>query len=160
MTTIRRYRPADAGAIARLNDRALAETGTDPDDVPSIDDIEDIEREYLQTGGEFLVAQRDGRIVGMGAFTIEGNEGELFRMRVAPSVQGEGVGTRLLEGLEKAALGQGAERLAAETARRQSNAVSFYPANGYERVEERSFGEYDLITYVKDIASTGPNQRD
>ncbi len=158
MTTIRRYRPADAGAIARLNDRALAETGTDPDDVPGIDDIENVEREYLQDG-EFLVAEQHGRVVGMGGLTVDGDEGELFRMRVDPDRQGEGVGSRLLDALEHAADKRGVNCLYAETARRQSNATRFYPSNGYERVKERTFGEYDLITYAKDLDGTAPSHR-
>lgn len=151
MTTIRRYRPGDAGAVQRLNEQVLAETGTDPADVPNIDDLADIERTYLQTGGEFLVAERAGRLVGMGGLKVDGDEGELFRMRVSSSVQQEGIGSRLLTALEDAARDRGVERLVAETASRQTGAVAFYPSNGYEQVAERTFGEYDLLTYVNEL---------
>lgn len=151
MTTIRRYRPTDAPAVRTLHERVVRAAGTDPGDIPGAADVADIEGAYLETGGEFLVAERDGRLVGMGGLAVDGDEGELFRMRVATDCQREGVGSRLLDALEAAARERGAARLYAETARRQSAALAFYPANGYEQVDARTDGEYDLVTYRKDL---------
>lgn len=43
------------------------------------------------------------------------------------------------------------ERLEAETASRQRATMEFYPDHGYYRVNERSFGEYDIVTFEKQI---------
>lgn len=152
MTSIRRYQPGDADAVRRLNDRVLRAAGTDPADIPHPDDIEDVQGAYLDTGGEFLVADRGGDVVGMGGLRVDGIEGELFRMRVALDCQRVGVGTALLAALEDAARDRGVELLRAQTAKRQSAAVSFYPDNGYERVGTATRGgEYTLVHFQKDL---------
>jgi len=149
VTTVRRYRPADAPAVQSLHERVIRAAGTDPADLPNTDDVTDIKGEYLDAGGEFLVAERDGRVVGMGGLRVDGHEGELHRMRVARDCQRDGVGSALLAALETAARERGVTALYARTARRQAAAVAFYPANGYEPVGTDTHGEYDLVVYRK-----------
>jgi GNAT superfamily N-acetyltransferase len=152
VTTVRRYQPWDADAVRRLNERVLRAAGTDPADIPHPDDIEDVQGAYLDTGGEFLIAEHDGDAVGIGGLRVDGTEGELFRMRVALDCQRQGVGTALLAALEDAARERGVEVLRAKTAQRQSAAVSFYPNNGYERVGTSTRGEeYTLIHFQKEL---------
>jgi ribosomal protein S18 acetylase RimI-like enzyme len=151
VTTVRRYRPDDADAVRRLHERVLREAGTDPADVPDADDVENVQRAYLDSGGEFLVADDDSRVVGMGWLQVEDGEGELFRTRVAVDRQGEGIGTRLLHALEDAARERGVETLRATTASRQAQAVAFYPANGYERVGDSTYGDYTLVHFEKQL---------
>jgi len=169
---LRRYQPRDSEAVRRLNEEVIRAAGTDPEDIPHADDVEDVEGAYIETGGEFLVVERedagseatesseeasgetassDGEVVGMGGLRVDGDEGELFRMRVALDRQREGIGSRLLDALEDAARERGVERLRAETAKRQSAAVSFYPRNGYERVDADRRGEYTVIGYEKQL---------
>lgn len=147
--TIRRYEPADAEAVPALDERAMAAEGTDPADIPDIDDLHRIESAYLDSGGEFLVAEIDGEVVAMGGLTVEDETGELMRMRVDPDHQREGLGSKILDGLEAVARERGATRLRAETARRQTGATEFYPAHGFEERSRRSFGEYELIAFEK-----------
>lgn len=153
---IRRYEPRDSAAVRRLNEEVLRDAGTDPADIPHPDDIEDVESTYLETGGEFLVAERpddgdgDTEVVGMGGLRVDGDEGELFRMRVAIDHQREGIGAQLLAALEDAARERGVDVLHAQTARRQENAVHFYPDHGYERAGTSKRGEtYTLVHFEK-----------
>jgi GNAT superfamily N-acetyltransferase len=154
VTPVRRYRPEDAPAVRRLHERVIREAGTDPADLPNGDDVADIEGEYLDAGGEFLVAERENRVVGMGGLRVDGDEGELHRMRVALDCQRRGVGSRLLAALERAARDRGVARLWARTARRQEAAVEFYPANGYDRVGSETYGDYDLLVYRKSLVES------
>jgi GNAT superfamily N-acetyltransferase len=147
--TIRQYRPGDHDAVLSLHERALAETGTDPDDVPGTADLDAIPETYLAAGGEFLVAEREGAIVGMGGLKVDGDSGELFRMRVDPAIQRSAIGSRLLAALEAAARERGVKRLRAETARRQTAATQFYPANGYRERGRSTYGDYELIRFEK-----------
>ncbi|MEF8882795.1 MAG: GNAT family N-acetyltransferase [Halapricum sp.] len=149
--TIRRFRPGDTEAILALNERTLAAEATDPEDVPGIADLNRIEAEYIDPGGEFLIAEIDGEIVAMGGLTVDGETAELFRMRVDPDYQRRGLASRLLDRLEAAARDRGARLLVAETARRQRSATQFYPANGFEERSRRSFGEYELIAFEKSL---------
>ena len=149
---VRRYRPRDADAVRRLNDEVLRAAGTDPEDIPHPEDIEDVESAYLDTGGEFLVAESEGSVIGMGGLRVDGTEGELFRMRVALDCQREGVGTAILEALEDAARERGVELLRAQTAQRQSAAVSFYPKHGYEQVDtDMRDPDYTLLHFRKEL---------
>jgi ribosomal protein S18 acetylase RimI-like enzyme len=147
--TIRRYEAGDAEAVQALAERAMIGEGTDSEDIPGIDDLTRIEAAYLDSGGEFLVAEVDGSIAGMGGLLVEGETGELMRMRVDPIAQREGLGSQLLDRLEAAARERGLDRLVAETAVRQAAATEFYPAHGFTEQSRRSFESYELITFEK-----------
>lgn len=153
MVSIRRYRTTDAEAVKHLHRVALRDVGTDPADVPGTEDLDDIETAYLDSGGEFLVAEIEGELVGMGGLKVDGTEAELFRMRVHPDHQRDGIGSALLDRLEAAARERGVETLSAETARRQAAATRFYPDHGYSETGQRTVGEYELLDYEKQLQS-------
>lgn len=146
---IRRFEPSDTDAVLALDERAMQEEGTDPEDIPNIDDLYRIEEAYLDSGGEFLVAEAAGRVVAMGGLAVEDNRAELLRMRVDPDYQREGLGSRLLDRLETTARERGVAWLVAETARRQGAATEFYPTHGFEEQSRRSFEDYELIEFEK-----------
>jgi ribosomal protein S18 acetylase RimI-like enzyme len=147
--TIRRVEPSDIGAVLALNERAMKQEGTDPEDIPGIEDLQRVEERYLDSKGEFLVAEADDEIVAMGGLVVEDERGELLRMRVDPEHQREGLGSRLLARLEATAREAGLALLVAETARRQAAATEFYPAHGFEEQSRRSFEDYELIEFEK-----------
>jgi ribosomal protein S18 acetylase RimI-like enzyme len=136
MVTVRRYREGDGPAVRALHERALAATGTDPADVPDIDDLEDVRGAYLDAGGEFLVGEYAGELVAMGAFQPHDGDDAIVlrRMRVAPTHQRSGYGTRLLNELEARARKRGFERAELDTTPAQTAAVAFYEHHGYERI--------------------------
>ncbi len=170
----RRYEPGDADAVWTLHERALADTGTDPADVPGTDDLRDVETAYLEVGGEFLVGLlsggeaadsvprvADGALAAMGGF-LPNNAGhadertvseaaELHRMRVAPAHQREGYGRRLLAALERRARQEGFGRLLATTAARQRASTRFYPAEGYTETGRSAHDDYELIHFEKEL---------
>lgn len=175
---IRRYEADDAEAVWDLNERTMADSPTDPADIPAMDDLRRIEQAYLSVGGEFLVgvlpgadaptpgagndcalSVEDGVLVVMGG-VLPGESGhedersapgaaELHRMRVAPGHQRRGFGRRLLDELESRASEAGFERLLATTAGRQRSAVHFYADAGYVRTGTSAYGEYELVHYEK-----------
>jgi len=151
---LRRYEPRDREAVWALHRTALREAGSNPDDVPDSDDLRDIESNYLDTGGEFLVVESDGEIVAMGGLAVEGAEippgaGELLRIAVHVDRQREGHGDRVVAGLEDAARERGLDRVFLWTAQRQRSAVRFYRARGYEGTDHRTEGEYELLRFEK-----------
>lgn len=182
----RRYRAADAEAVWTLHERAMADAGTDPSDIPGTDDLRSVETDYIEAGGEFLVGvgdtgtgegagtegleTTDGTVVAMGGYvpTTDGRAderavagrsvAELHRMRVAPARQREGHGRALLAALEDRASAAGFERLLATTAARQTAAVRFYPAAGYEPAGSSTHGEYELRHFEKELAPARADQ--
>jgi len=77
---VRRFQPGDGPAIERLYRRALQTAGTDPDDVPGNGDLRLIGQTYLDTGGEFLIADGEDGIVACGGLLRDGPIAELIRI--------------------------------------------------------------------------------
>jgi len=157
---IRRVRPVDTDRIVALHRRALREAGTDPDDVPGTADLRWVEAAYLDTGGEFLVAERpaDGTdaddeavIVAMGGIVVDGDVAELSRFAVDPDHHRRGYGSVVLDALETAARDRGAARLELTTASRQAAAVSFYRTRGYAETGRERHGKYELVRFEKPL---------
>lgn len=169
----RRYDSRDSEAILQLHKRAMREAGTDPADVPGIEDLESVESAYFETGGEFLVGVSssvdiegvpktfDGTLVAMGGFlpnehghaderTVPGSV-ELHRMRVAPPLQGNGYGRALLEELEGRVDNDSYDLLLATTSKRQQRAVTLYEDAGYREGARSEQGEYELIHFEKSL---------
>lgn len=175
---LRRYDPRDEAAVWRLHEQAMAPTATDPEDIPGTEDLRDIEGEYLDAGGEFLVGVlpdtedaadahspapevHDGALVAMGGFLPNeaghdderavAGAAELHRMRVAPAHQRDGYGRALLVALEERAREAGFDPVLATTARTQPSAVEFYREEGYEPVGESREAGYDLVHFEKSL---------
>ena len=172
----RPFDPRDASAVRRVDELSLAETETDPEDIPGSGDLADVAASYLDRGGEFLVgvvpepldiengaaiATHDGTVVAIGGYlpseagyederTVPG-AAELHRMRVHPAVQGQGYGRDLLAALESRITTAGFDPILATTARRQRKAIAFYPNAGYEQVGKSTLGEYELVHFEKRI---------
>lgn len=171
---IRRYQPSDAERVWELHETAMRDAGAylDPDDLPgdrTLDaDLRAVEQTYLDGSGEFLVGERDGRVVAMGGFrrvdadveseSVGGPWGEtagrtleITRMRVAPGHQGNGYGRRILEELESRAREHGAETLVLDTLSRLSAARRLYEQHGYRQTHTETRGEWERLFYRKSL---------
>ena len=85
-----------------------------------------------------VVAELDGEVVGMAHVAPSGaanapHSAEVQRVAVAESVRGAGVGLRLMEAVEVAAIEQGLTLLWLTT-HAQSDACAFYDAIGYTKL--------------------------
>ncbi|MDP9830011.1 GNAT family N-acetyltransferase [Kineosporia succinea] len=88
---LRRATPGDTPALVDLHHLALRAVGADAAPGPWDDDLDDVLAHYVGTGGEFLVLDLVGTVVGMGARRrVDATTGEIKRMRVHPSHQGHG----------------------------------------------------------------------
>lgn len=121
--------------------RAGGSVGTPPD--ATLDDVRTLSEKAfraVQEGDDHIVvAYMDGRPVGFGFLTH--NPGALFehwatlkRLQVRPSLQGQGIGTALLQEITRAARDDlGLEQLQL-TVRGKTGTESFYERFGYEIV--------------------------
>src|ERR1043166_4726847 len=68
--------------------------------VPSNDPRKDIRRQRREDPGRFLVAERDGRIVGAIMFGYDGHRGSVNYLAVAPACRKLGLGRLLMDRVE------------------------------------------------------------
>ncbi|MEO0806177.1 MAG: GNAT family N-acetyltransferase [Cyanobacteria bacterium J06643_4] len=97
-------------------------------------DAVEVEKYYLEAGGEFWVVEQAGKIVGTGGYhPIErgNNAVEIRKMYLAPEVRGQGLGRFLLSQLEQAIAAKGFSEAWVETATVLKEAVKLYEKNDY-----------------------------
>ena len=143
--TLRQYTPDDAAAVWDLHERALREAGAYDDEYAHLDaDLQNVAAEYLDTGGEFLVGERDGELVAMGALqpsrVVDHHETRngtavVRRVRVDPEYHRQGYGSKVLERLQERARGLDFDRLVLDTTSEQEAAIGLFEAYNFEEVE-------------------------
>jgi ribosomal protein S18 acetylase RimI-like enzyme len=162
--TVRRFQDADAPTLWALNDLPNIGATADPT-VPlplppaasppaNFADLADITGCFLHKGGEFLVAEQDGHLVGMGGIRPSGQRrAEVLRVRVHPATRRHGVGRALMAVLEERARRLGMRGLHLDTATNQPEAMAFYRSLGYQEVgrEHQSGWSWTLVYYAKGL---------
>lgn len=145
MPIIRRYQSADHDAVWNLHNLALRATSAHLGNGPWDDDLNRIESVYLESGGEFLVGELDGRIVVMGALKpVAAGRSEIKRMRVHPDFQRRGFGRAMLTAL-------GFRILVLDTSTRQEAAQCLYQKNGYRETGRRKVRRLEVIDFEKEL---------
>ena len=86
----------------------------------------------------FLVATRDGVVVGFAAAAAATEEADILTVAVARSERRRGIGTALVEALEEELTRRGVVQITLEVRRSNRAARSLYRAAGYVEVGERS----------------------
>lgn len=148
--SIRRYEPDDREAVRRLHDEALNDVGAHLGDGYWDADLDAIESVYLRDGGEFLVGVLEGRVVAMGALRRDPDgRAWITRMRVAPRLQGRGIGQTLLDGLHRRAAELGYETLHLDTTVGQTAARRLYEKNGYTETGRGTVGPFECLYYER-----------
>jgi putative acetyltransferase len=102
----------------------------------NLKDIDDIQRNYFENGGVFLVMTENARIIGMGAIRrLENNVCELRRLWLLMEYQGQGLGYRLMMQLLRYAREMGYEKMRLETAPVYlKRATAFYRRLGFYEI--------------------------
>jgi len=99
--------------------------------------------ELVPPAGLFLLAHLDGRPVGCGGLKVTGRRlGEIKRMWVAPDARGLGIAQRLLDALERHAVGMGLTTLQLDTNRTLKEAHALYVRNGYREIARYNDNPY------------------
>jgi ribosomal-protein-alanine N-acetyltransferase len=143
MVTVREMTSADTERVSRVHEaaaRAAAEAAYDDAgrwtrDRGAADYQEDLDDEEAA----LYVAEVEGTIVGFGAADLA--EGDVVADYVDPAYQDEGVGTALLNRVERALLEAGHDE-ASLTA--SINAEAFYQRHGYEVTDRTDLEEAEV----------------
>jgi ribosomal protein S18 acetylase RimI-like enzyme len=135
--TIRSFAPADQTAARRLILNGLGDHFGTIDETMN-PDLDDIEAHYLRPGHRFVLAERDGELVGAGALIAEGpGVGRLVRMSVAAQHRGRGIGRALVRHLIGEARARGYRRVVIETNDDWWDAIGLYRACGFVEFDRR-----------------------
>lgn len=135
---IRDWERGDRTEAASLISAVLAEYGLGWEPTGADEDVLEVEKYYLATGGEFWVIEQHNRIVGTGAYyPIKRGEKavEIRKMYLLPAARGMGLGKYLLQQLESAIAWRGFEQIWIETASVLAQAVKLYETSGYQQAE-------------------------
>lgn len=101
-----------------------------------LSEMDDVQKNYFENGGTFLVTVDDGRIIGTGAIRwLEESVCELKRMWLLTEYHGQGLGYRMMQELFKVARDMGYQTIRLETDRVvQTRAVNFYKKLGFYEI--------------------------
>jgi GNAT superfamily N-acetyltransferase len=152
--TLRRYRPEDHEAVLALHYAGVAQIDPGRSTFPRNydDDLDDIPGVYLDGPGDFLVAEREGELVAIGALRPRTDTcGEIKRMRTRPDLQGRGCGRAILAKLTARARELGYTELFLDTLTTNTQAQRFYERAGFTRSGHGLLGDYELYYYTKTL---------
>jgi len=149
---LRNWEEGDRLAAANVIHTVLAEYGLSWEPQGADQDVLQVETFYQDAGGEFWVIERQGQIVGTGAYypVKRGNVQavEIRKMYLLPSARGLGLGKYLLQRLETAIAYRGFQQIWIETASVLKEAVKLYEQSGYEPAEGVETKRCDRV-YIK-----------
>jgi putative acetyltransferase len=150
MYTIRRIKTDEVTAARHLiysvahevfkDMRPLEESMAYYDSKGVLDDMDDIQKEYFDARGIFLVMVDGDRIIGTGAVKkLDADICELKRLWFLKEYRGKGLGYRMIQELLAFARRQGYQRMRLETdSDAQSQAMKFYERLGFYEIPRYS----------------------
>jgi GNAT superfamily N-acetyltransferase len=131
-----RFRDAVAGdeaAIRSIVHSVLEEYGLKADPQRTDADLRDVQANYSERGGAFLVViSETDQIVGCGGlYPLERGDCEIRKMYLLPPARGRGVGGALVDHLLELARTKGFKRVIVETASVLREAIALYQKRGF-----------------------------
>lgn len=126
---------ADQAAVRALVLAGLQERWGAAFDESRNPDLDDVSASYVATGGEFVVAEVGGRIVGCGALRIESEfRARILRVSVAAPDRRRGIGRQVVHELVRRAQQRGIREVLVLTDTPWESAVALYRACGFQEI--------------------------
>ncbi len=132
---VRPYRDDDEDAVVLLWEEVFP--GYPPRNDPRLD----ARRKRESQPDFFLVAERDGRVVGTAMGGYDGHRGWVHRLAVAPAERRSGIGAALMQRLERDLDAAGCPKLNLQVVGDNAEVVAFYRALGYAVEDRVSLGK-------------------
>lgn len=143
-TIIRLYQPSDRQAFVELNLDWIEEYFAVEDS--DREQLERLETTILARGGQIVVAELDGRVVGTGAILpphhdpTDGRKWlEIIKMSTAKDQRRQGIGRAVLQGLIAEAKGMQTDAIWLETNAALKSAVRLYELVGFQHLSTDAF---------------------
>lgn len=96
------------------------------------DDLEGVKLKLQRDPDLFLIAEENHEIVGVVLGAWDGRRGWISHLAVRPDRQGKGIGTLLVNELEKRLAAKGAKKVNAQIYRSNTSSIDFFKSVGYE----------------------------
>lgn len=134
---IRPARNCDGERVVALVFGVLSEYGLPPDPEDKDSDLNDIEANYIRSGGVFeLIEDREGSLVGTyGLYPLSKDTCELRKMYFVPRIRGRGLGRHVLERAVSHARRLRYKVIVLETMSVLKDAIRLYTRFGFVPVE-------------------------
>jgi ribosomal protein S18 acetylase RimI-like enzyme len=97
------------------------------------DKKENIERELKKPTAIFLVAEKDGKLIGSIFGTHDGRRGWINRLAVAPPFRKQGIAAKLLKEVEERIFATGIGIIASLVEDWNTDSIDFFEKQGYKR---------------------------
>jgi ribosomal-protein-alanine N-acetyltransferase len=123
MILIRKFRPTDLGRVYGVECRSFK----DPYDVFFLLNLHEL---YSET---FLVAEKNGIVVGYVIARLIGRKGHIIAIAVEPEHRRQGIGRSLMKTVTRILYIRGAEELFLEVRASNIRAIKFYEKLGFRR---------------------------
>lgn len=134
---IRRFRyPEDYPAVIQL----WANAG-DGIHLRRSDEPEEIEKKLLRDPDLFLIAERNRDLIGAVLGGFDGRRGMMYHLAVKSDYRQQGIGAALMEALEARLKAMGCIRYYLLVTTDNDQAIRFYEARGWERMELFAYGK-------------------
>lgn len=149
----RAYQAADHEAVWELHNIGLTHAGAHPGNGEWDEDLNQIEKVYLNNGGAFVVGIYNDCLVAMGGIQrTNETTGDVTKMRVHPYCQGFGFGQKLLSTLLAEAKRLGLKKLTLDTTTVQKRAHELYRKNGFKEVKKiQRYVAFESIVFEKEL---------
>ncbi len=108
------------------------------------DEAEEIQKKLQRDPQLFLVAEDAGRLVGTVIGGYDGRRGLIYHLAVAESARKRGVGSLLMEEVERRLKALGCLKCYLMVAADNENAIRFYKSRGWESMD-------GIMTYAKEF---------
>ena len=108
------------------------------------DERAEIEKKLERDADLFLLAEVDGEVVGSVLGGFDGRRGMMYHLAVAPEFRRGGIGSRLVDELERRLRTRGCIRYYLLVTRDNEEAIRFYEGRGWVRMD-------DLYAYGKNL---------
>mgnify|MGYP002389347297 FL=1 len=99
------------------------------------DEPEEIEKKTRHNPDLFLVAEREGKLVGTVIGGYDGRRGLIYHLAVDPTVRKEGIGRMLMDAVEERLKGKGCIRCYLLVTKDNEYAMRFYENLGWKRMD-------------------------
>jgi len=158
MLKIRRYRLEDNQTVKKLHFAGLRQMyeftpGLKRPDIPGLDaDLDNIEEEYFNNRGDFLVGVEDGEIVAMGAISrLSDGCGEIRRIRVRRDHQRKGYAGSIMLVLLERAKELGYKKLILDSMIENIPAHRLFEKFGFTNTHRGAYGQVEVLYFLKNL---------